>query len=203
LRALPAFADSAQGTLAKARSVSPSLRRLGVSATPTVKRLQPTSALLKDLGTEATPSLAHLDRRGMEDVLQFVQGWARGMKGRDNLGHFIGALAIGNEQVFQSAIDSYTSGLTSTTASGRHKRAKKPALRLPKLPAGRTAPNLQLPRLPKVALPKLDTKKIKELPEALGRKLGELIGRESQPPRQQQPSSGSDVLRLFDYLFGS
>jgi phospholipid/cholesterol/gamma-HCH transport system substrate-binding protein len=203
LRALPAFAKSAKGTLAKARSVSPSLRRLGVGATPTVKRLQPTSGLLKDLGTEATPSLAHLDRRGMEDLLQFVQGWARGMKGRDNLGHFIGALAIGNEQVFLSAIDSYASGLASTPVSGRHKRAKTPALHLPKVPAGRTAPNLRLPRLPKVALPKLDAKKIKELPEALGRKLGELTGRESQPPRQQKQSSGSDVLRLFDYLFGS
>jgi virulence factor Mce-like protein len=208
LRALPAFANSAKGTLARARSVSPSLRRLGVGATPTVKRLQPTSGLLKDVGTEATPSLAQLDRRGMEDLLQFVQGWARGMKGRDNLGHFIGALAIGNEQALLSAVDSYVSGLSTTTNAGarRHVARVTPKLTLPKLPAVPSAGKLKL-KLPKVPLdiPKV-TQQVQELSGALSQKLRQIIGRAQpgqQAPRQGRQSSGSDALRLFDYLFGS
>src|SRR5439155_9426763 len=99
LRALPAFADAAKGTLAKARAVAPDRRRLGVGGTPTVRRLEPTSQLLKGLGQAATRGVSQRERRGMEDMLWFVQMWARAMKGRDALGHFIGAFAIGNSQL--------------------------------------------------------------------------------------------------------
>ena len=217
LRALPAFADSAKGTLVKARSVAPALRRLGVGATPTVKRLEPTAGLLRDIAQEATPGLAQLDRRGMEDLLNFVQVWARAMKGRDNLGHFIGALVIGNEQAFLSAIDSYVnSALNPTTTSSPDKRPKTqlPPLRLPKLPSV-TLPKVKVPPLPKVDVPKLKEKikevppklkeKIKEAPKALDRKLKDLVGpgkRAARQHQQQQPPR-SDALRLFDYLFGS
>lgn len=217
LRALPAFADSAEGTLVKARSVAPALRRLGVGATPTVKRLEPTAGLLQDVAREAKPGLAQLDRRGMEDLLHFVQVWARAMKGRDNLGHFIGALVIGNEQVFQSAIDSYVnSALNPSTTSDRNKRPKtqRPALTLPKLPSLKAPPKItvpplpklpkvELPKLPKVELPKLDKERIQEVPKALDRKLKDLLGPDKRAARQQPQSSGSDALRLFDYLFGS
>lgn len=200
LRALPAFADSAKGTLAKARSVAPSLTRLGVQATPTLRRLNPTAGLLDDVAREATPSLKQLDRRGMEDVLAFAQNWARGMKGRDGLGHYIGALATGNEQVFLAAVDAYTNGVGSTPTSARkHGTMKAPALHLPKLPTA-VMPKLKLPKVK----PKIDSKTIRELPQALSTQLKGLIGPITpQPPPQQQQkqSSGSDALRLFDYLF--
>jgi hypothetical protein len=211
LRSLPGFADSAKGTLDKAESVAPTLRRLGVRATPTVKRLNPTAGLLNDVAREAAPGLKHLDRRGMEDVLAFVQNWNRGLKGRDSLGHYIGALATGNEQIFLAAVDAYTNGLTPTNAS-RGKRAKRPALSLPKLPVLEQAPKAKLPALPKVRVPKVDipkitskiTEEIRELPEVLGRKLSGLTGGKSQPnPPAPRESSGSDALRLFDYLFAS
>jgi virulence factor Mce-like protein len=211
LRALPGFADSAKGTLDKAEDVAPTLRRLGVQATPTVKRLRPTVGLLNDVGREAKPGLAQLDRRGMEDVLWFVHAWARAMKGRDALGHFIGAMAIANEQLFISAIDAYTGHLGAATSKQR-KRGAKPALSLPKLPALEQAPKVKLPALPKVRLPKVDvpkitsriTEEVRELPGTLGRKLGDLAGGKSgsNPPAPRE-SSGSDAIRLFDYLFAS
>ncbi|MEA2127394.1 MAG: phospholipid/cholesterol/gamma-HCH transport system substrate-binding protein [Solirubrobacteraceae bacterium] len=218
LRALPAFADSAKGTLVKARSVAPVLRRLGVGATPTVKRLEPTAGLLRDVAHEATPGLAQLDRRGMEDLLNFVQVWARAMKGRDNLGHFIGALVIGNEQAFQSAIDSYVNSALNPTTADKGPKTQRPPLRLPTLPPVTLPkvkvpplpkvkipplPKVKLPPLPKVELPKVDKNKIKEVPKALDRKLKDLIGPDKKAARQQQQSPRSDALRLFDYLFGS
>jgi hypothetical protein len=213
LQALPAFADSAKGTLAKATSVAPALRRLGTRATPTVKRLQPTAGLLRDVAREAKPGLAQLDRRGMEDLLNFVQVWARAMKGRDNLGHFIGALVIGNSQVLQSAVDSYLGGVSKTTKTppGRSPARPLPPLRLPKLPPV-TLPKVKLPplpkvKLPKVELPKVDVPKVKQqiqqVPQTLGNTLGQLTGHSPRAVQPQRPSSGSDALRLFDYLFGS
>jgi virulence factor Mce-like protein len=208
LRALPAFADSAKGTLVKATSVAPALRRLGVQGTPTVKRLAPTAGLLQDVAREATPGLAQLDRRGMEDLLNFVQVWARAMKGRDSLGHFIGAIVIGNSQLLQSAVDAYVNHALNPA----DKSTKKPPLRLPKLPklpvtippnVTSRLPKVKLPKLPKVELPKLP-KPVQDIPKALGHTLGDITGRDARAPRKQPPqSSGSDALRLFDYLFGS
>jgi hypothetical protein len=139
------------------------------------------------------------------------------MKGRDNLGHFIGALVIGNEQAFLSAIDSYVnSALNPATTSSPDKRRKLqlPPLRLPKLPPV-TLPKVKVPPLPKVDVPKLKEKikeappklkeKIKEAPKALDRKLKDLVGPDKRAARQhqQQQQPRSDALRLFDYLFGS
>lgn len=196
LRALPGFADSAKGTLDKAEDVAPTIRRLGVQATPTVKRLKSTVALLEDVGREAKPGLAHLDRRGMEEVLYFAQVWARAMKARDGLGHFIGALAVANEQLFISAIDAYTGAIPGAKSRKGKQRAKRPAMNLPKLPALSDAPKAKVPALPKVKVPQINvgklTEQVKELPKVLGQKLAE-----------PDKSSGSDVLRLFDYLFAS
>jgi phospholipid/cholesterol/gamma-HCH transport system substrate-binding protein len=212
LKALPAFADSAKGTLVKARSVAPALRRLGAGATPTVKRLVPTAGLLRDVAREAKPGLAQLDRRGMEDLLNFVQVWARGMKGRDNLGHFIGALVIGNEQALLQAVDSYVNnGANSSTVTKKKPTVPLPPLRLPKLPKV-TLPKVTLPKLPKVQLPKVELPKVdlpkvkqqnQQVPQTLGHKLGELTGASPRAAQPQRTSSGGDVLRLFDYLFGS
>jgi hypothetical protein len=132
------------------------------------------------------------------------------MKGRDNLGHFIGALVIGNEQVLQSAVDSYVSGLgPSPPHTNTRPKTQRPPLSLPKLPS-LTPPKVKLPplpkvQIPKVQIPKLDPKKLEQIPKALGDKLKGLIGGGGSTARQQpqQQSSGSDALRLFDYLFGS
>jgi ABC-type transporter Mla subunit MlaD len=197
LRALPAFADSAQDTLVKARTVAPALRRLGVGATPTVKRLEPTAQRLWDLAREARPGLAQLDRRGMEDLLNFVQAWARAMKGRDSLGHFIGALVIGNEQAFLSAVDAYVGALSPAT---KKPKTPLPQVRLPKLPSvtlpSNVTPNLPKVEIPKVKLPKVELPKV-ELPKVT------LPGPSTRTAQPRPAAPGSDALRLFDYLFGS
>jgi hypothetical protein len=140
----------------------------------------------------------------MEDLLNFVQVWARAMKGRDSLGHFIGAWAIGNEQALLQAVDAYVNH--SLNPNAKRPTTKRPPVRLPKLPSVKVPPNVtsrlpkvELPKLPKVELPK----KLQDIPKVLGDTLGDITGHGPRAAGPQPKSSGSDALRLFDYLFGS
>jgi hypothetical protein len=169
--------------------VAPDLRRLGSEATPTVRRLRPTLSLLGDVSKEATPGLEMLDRRAMTDILRFAQNWSLAMRGRDSLGHFVGAQVLVDPQTLTSAVNAYLGG----TRKKGHKPSEKPTLDLPKAPPLPDLTPPKLPRLPDVQLPKVELPK-PPLPDAT--KVSGAAG-------QQLPSQDSSALRLFDYLFGS
>jgi ABC-type transporter Mla subunit MlaD len=123
LRALPPFAASADGTLVTARQVAPALERLAVQGQSPLTALRPTALSLQSVTQQAAPILTELDQRGMGDLLYFVENWALALKGRDALGHFVGAELNIDPAVIQSALDSFinNSGLgpLKKSASGK------------------------------------------------------------------------------------
>jgi ABC-type transporter Mla subunit MlaD len=129
LRALPPFAGSVHGTLLTARQVAPALERLARQGQAPLTALRPTALSLQSLTAQAAPILTQLDQRAMRDLLYFVENWALALKGRDALGHFVGAALTIDPSVIQSALDSFinNSGLG-------------PLSRHPKTTSGATAP---------------------------------------------------------------
>jgi phospholipid/cholesterol/gamma-HCH transport system substrate-binding protein len=107
LRALPPFADSADGTLVTARRVAPALERLARQGQSPLTALRPTALSLQSVTQQAAPILTELDQRAMRDLLYFVENWALALKGRDALGHFVGAALTIDPSVIQSALDSF------------------------------------------------------------------------------------------------
>ena len=91
LQELPGFARAADPTLVTARAVAPSLERLGREAQAPISALRPTAAAVDTIAHSAAPIMTELDQRAMRDVLWFVENWALATKGRDALGHFVGA----------------------------------------------------------------------------------------------------------------
>jgi ABC-type transporter Mla subunit MlaD len=121
LRALPPFTNAADPTLVTARHVAPDLERLGREARPPVKALRPTALNLQSVTRSAVPILDELDQRGMRDLLWFIENWALALKGRDALGHFVGANFEIDSSILISALDSYLndSGLVKGLARGK------------------------------------------------------------------------------------
>jgi phospholipid/cholesterol/gamma-HCH transport system substrate-binding protein len=127
LRELPPFARAADGTLVTARQVAPALERLGRGARQPVAALRPTARDVQTLTHSAAPIIGFLDQRAMRDVLWFVENWALAMKGRDNLGHFVGADLEFDPSIITSAVASFTGGGASGAA--RQRAARHPATR--------------------------------------------------------------------------
>jgi ABC-type transporter Mla subunit MlaD len=168
LHALPPFASSADATLVTARHVAPALERLGLEAQSPLQALRPTALDLQSVTHTAAPILTELDQRAMRDVLWFVENWALGLKGRDALGHFIGANVELDPSIVISALDDYLNNgnllpsphrsRPKSAAVGSVGSATAPAAVAPSTaPArsGASAPRLPVPQLP--ALPSVPT----------------------------------------------
>jgi phospholipid/cholesterol/gamma-HCH transport system substrate-binding protein len=131
LRALPSFADSAHATLVTAHQVAPDLLRLGTGARAPVRALRPTALKLASITQAAKPILTKLDERAMRDVLWFVENWALALKGRDGLGHFVGANLSLDASIIQSAVDFFVNngGLLPSRDRGATNRSSRAAAR--------------------------------------------------------------------------
>jgi hypothetical protein len=161
LRALPPFASSAHATLVTARQVAPALERLGREARGPLHALRPAALDLKSVTATAAPILTKLDQRAMRDLLWFVENWALGLKGRDALGHFIGANLELDPSIVISALDDYLHNGNLAASLHRHRPATVPSIGTPTARAatpsttparsGAPAPRLRVPQLP--ALP--------------------------------------------------
>jgi phospholipid/cholesterol/gamma-HCH transport system substrate-binding protein len=123
LRALPPFAASADGTLVTARQVAPALDRLARQGQSPLAALRPTAESLQSVTQQAAPIFTELDQRGMRDLLYFVENWALALKGRDALGHFVGAELNIDPAVIQSALDSFINNSGLGPLSRHPKRA--------------------------------------------------------------------------------
>lgn len=108
LRELPSFAASAQATLRTARQIAPQITKLGTQARSPLAALRPTAGNLRTITQAAAPILDEENARGMRDLLWFVENWALGLKGRDAIGHFIGADLEFDTSMIQSAVDGFT-----------------------------------------------------------------------------------------------
>jgi len=108
LRELPEFARASDPTLVTARAVAPALERLGREAQAPISALRPTAAAVNTIAHSAGPIMTELDQRAMRDVLWFVENWALATKGRDALGHFVGADLEIDPSIITSALASFT-----------------------------------------------------------------------------------------------
>jgi phospholipid/cholesterol/gamma-HCH transport system substrate-binding protein len=186
LRALPPFADAADPTLVTAREVAPDLERLGREAQPALEALRPTALHLESVTGHAAPILTELDQRAMRDLLWFVENWALGLKGRDALGHFIGANFQVDSSIVVSALDSY---LNDSRLGKGHKGLSPGAIK--KLLAGvtSTAPAAL------GTVSSLTGAATKAVTQTAGSAVGGTVG-------ATPPSPSNNTLRLLDYLLG-
>ncbi|MCW3040821.1 MAG: Mammalian cell entry related domain protein [Solirubrobacterales bacterium] len=84
-------------TLAKLRTVAPTLAALGKQVTPLVRRLKPSAALLSKVSRQSAPLMSTVDSSAPE-LLQVLEGWARAIQTRDASGHlFRGQLVLSND----------------------------------------------------------------------------------------------------------
>lgn len=204
LEALPDFAEQARPALEKAADVSPALTRLARQATPTVKALEPTTREVDRNLRESAPILKHMNRRGWDDLMLFVNNMNLGVRGRDGIGHFIGAKLNIAAEYIDNAVENFANVDTSARKKRRGKAPVTPAL--PKVddldkkvtePLKKTLKDTVDGVLPKVT-------------EQAGKVVGDVIKQagglapalRGDNQGAQPSTSGSDALRLFDYLMG-
>src|SRR5262249_4404086 len=121
-------------TLQTALTAAPDLVRLGRDAQGPIKDLRPTARNLEAITKKAKPILDLEDERAIRDQLWFIQNWALAVKGRDSLGHFVGANLTFDASIIQSALDGIINNSNPPAAHTDHRRAAhRSALRLPAL----------------------------------------------------------------------
>jgi len=218
LKTLPSFASSATPTLRTATSVAPSLTRLGKQATPTVKRLRPTAKVLAQTLGPAQNILDQLDVRGVDDILYFLENWSKGMKSRDALGHYVSAKVGFDTNTLLSAVESLNAGQPTVNQQTRLRKPALPSLNLPGK-GTQQGPVLRLPdklrKLPKQLVDRVGPQAIQQATDTVTGLLGgggaSKNANGSQPPllgglgtktSLRRHDSGTDALRLFDYLMG-
>jgi virulence factor Mce-like protein len=208
LKALPDFADQAAPTLDTATKVAPTLAHLGRAATPTVKRLVVTSTLLNGVLEPAKPLLAHMDRRGTDDLLYFISNMVKGLQGRDGISHFIGAHFYLNSEYIANAINAFNGVHSSRKA--RHKGLDAlPNVALPKVKLPDAVKKVLPNKLPDVKpIVKHVTHQVaplvNKLPGAGGNVTDQVAGKVQPPPLPGGRGSGhADALSLFNYLMGN
>jgi virulence factor Mce-like protein len=209
LKALPDFADQAAPTLATATKVAPQLAHLGRAATPTVRRLVPTARLLNGVLEPARPLLAHMDRRGTDDLLYFISNMVKGLQGRDGISHFIGAHFYLNSEYIASAINAFNGVQPSPK---RHHKGALPDIALPdvKRPDVLTKP-LPVKRPDVKPIVKHVTDQVAPLvhappsPPPVGDLTDQVTGKAQVPPPPVGvgKSGKADALSLFNYLMGN
>jgi ABC-type transporter Mla subunit MlaD len=177
LRALPPFASSADATLLTARQVAPALERLGREARGPLQALRPAALNLRSVTGTAAPILTELDQRAMRDLLWFVENWALGLKGRDALGHFIGANLELDPSIVISALDAFVNNGNLLGGVQRHRSS--------------TVGGVGAPSSPAVAPPS----------SAPARPAGSAAPQPGAPPLPSSPQT-SNVQHLLNYLLG-
>jgi phospholipid/cholesterol/gamma-HCH transport system substrate-binding protein len=221
LRALPSFTDSAHATLMTARKAAPDLKRLGVEARSPLRALRPTALKLQSLTRDAQPILSELDQRAMRDLLWFVENWALALKGRDGLGHFVGANLSLDSSIIQSALDFFVNngGLLPSRDRGARTRSGAAAAHgggavganAAPAPGATNAPPSGSNGLPQglkdaIAPALAGVSSLANTTAAnLKRGVGTLTGAQNPqggapPPPSSSPAS--NARRLLDYLFG-
>jgi hypothetical protein len=195
LRALPPFASSADDTLVTARHVAPDLERLARGARAPLQSLRPTALNLQSVTHQAAPILTELDQRAMRDLLWFVENWALGLKGRDALGHFIGADLQLDPSIVISALDDYLNNGGLLASLNRHKAAATVRSAGTSSAAGPAAAPAAAPSTPASA--RAATSASATAPAAATRQ-----PQHGATPPASSSSPTSNAQQLLDYLLG-
>jgi hypothetical protein len=160
-----------------------------VQARSPLVALRPTAGALAQLAVAAAPILNEEDARGMRDLLWFVENWALALKGRDALGHFVGAELQIDPSILLSAVDSYinNTGLSSSLNRRTATATATPSLK-PTHPAS-AAPPAKTPPLAPSASP--------SAPSATSASAGQ-----PAPTPSAAGASANSIQQLLTFLIG-
>jgi virulence factor Mce-like protein len=175
LHAVPGFARAARPALQDVSSTAPALQRLADGATPPLRSLRPTASALATFASSLAPISALADHGAINDLLGFLEGWARAIQTRDAAGHVFRIDSLLPPATIKSLL-----GYVLGRSPGRTKTAREPRPAI-------TAPRPQL-QLPEVKRPQPSTGKrpaIPALPQAI---------------QKTVTDATTSVQKLLDYL---
>jgi len=188
---LPAFQRAADPTLVRAAAVAPSLTRLARGATPVLRRAEPAVKTTADFAATLEP-VSRLLRVSIDDSLGFLEGWARSIQVRDQLGHVFRGRAAIPVDTFRNAIIRLAAEARPRRKAGGAKGGRPERKVLPKVPDAllpRPPGAGGKPKLPSLKVPAIDLAPAEKVVEDL---LGAVTGR--QPKSDKAPSSILDDL---------
>jgi phospholipid/cholesterol/gamma-HCH transport system substrate-binding protein len=188
LAAVEPFRAAAAPALHDARRSAPALETLGVRASPVVGRARPTVAALSALAAAAPPLTSSLGT-GIDDILGFVQGWARAIQTRDGISHlFSGHIALTPESI-NSAVRRLAAQQQTPPRKRRKFRERRPS----------PVPSTQRPatsgHAPKAPTPK---QALQDTLGVVGKLLDTITDR--LPGGSRKPENGSSLQGLLDHL---
>lgn len=188
---LPAFQRAADPTLVRAAAVAPSLTRLARGATPVLRRAEPAVRTTAEFARTLEPASRML-RVSIDDTLGFLEGWARSIQVRDQLGHVFRGRAILPVDTFRNAIVRLTEEALPKPARGGTTAPVKKRV-LPKVPRDllpQPAGGAKQPK-PSITIPPLDLAPAGAVLDGL---LGQVAG--GQPEQgESRPSILDDLLQ--------
>jgi ABC-type transporter Mla subunit MlaD len=191
LDALEPFRVAATPTLDEAHAAAPALQRLADRATPVVKSAAPPVQSLSTLAQAAPPLTKALDA-SIDDVLGFVQGWARATQNRDGVGHYFQGQGIFGAEILRSAVNRLLAQAPSTN------RRKRPSSQGS---ADRTPATGNRPSKPSDVLPKVPgSAPLKGALDGVGKILDGVVG--GLPKAPQKPAGKDRDAGLLDFLLG-
>jgi phospholipid/cholesterol/gamma-HCH transport system substrate-binding protein len=212
LQQFPSFAAQTTRAMELARQAAPPLAAMASQGTPTVARLATTGASLQTFGQHGAPVFASADA-SFNDLLGFMEGWARTIQERDGIGHVFRTRETIGSDALQHLIDTYV--LEQTGTAQKTSRQAAPARRQP---ASAPAPVSTRPTPTKTSGPSDVAGQVisgvsslvnHTVPGEVGQAVQSVLGvagiQTPQPPAgqpAQQGSQGGGVQQLFNYLLG-
>jgi virulence factor Mce-like protein len=186
LEALEPFRTAAAPVLDEAKATAPALQRLGDRATPVVRTAGPTLRALNTLAGASPPLTKALDL-SIDDILGFMQGWARATQNRDGVGHYFQGQASFGPEILRTAVNRLLAEQAPAPSSRRRSGTKRPGAASP----GGSAQPDSSPKLP-------GSGPVRDAVDELDSALDAITGRSpsaSHKPGARQPSSA-----LLDFL---
>jgi phospholipid/cholesterol/gamma-HCH transport system substrate-binding protein len=203
LAALQRFRTAAAPALHQATVVAPALTRLADQATPVLAAAAPTLASGASLFGQSPAVMSAFDHGGIDDLLGFMEGWARAIQTRDGISHvFRGRVLIGAD-----AMNHLLESLSPPKTAHRPHHAAKPSVAptasTPSQPATPVTPGQKPVTLPGgITLPTLPP-----VPQIAQQVLGTVTGAlgGGNPPAGGGSSQGSQqnaAQKLLNLLLG-
>jgi phospholipid/cholesterol/gamma-HCH transport system substrate-binding protein len=200
------FQKAAQPALTQATSVAPLLTRLGEQATPVISAANPAAQTLSTLAADAPP-LTRAAGLSIDNILGLIEGWARSIQGRDNIGHVFHGRALFGPEFINSLLNSLKPARPTPPRRQQPAPTPQPAGR-PQAADSATTPVSRRPSTPTTApLPTLlSGAGVSKLTGSLGALLGgPNQGSTSPQPPPTSSGSGSNqngLGHLLGYLLG-
>jgi phospholipid/cholesterol/gamma-HCH transport system substrate-binding protein len=196
LAAVEPFRKVADPVLREAKQVSPSLSDLARGATPVIERARPSLAATAKLLESSSPLTQAVDA-SIDDLVGFMEGWARAIQARDGISHVFRGRALVGQDAVRALLASLGQPGAEKTKTKTAKVSKTPptqpapaaaAAPAPRPPASDAKPAPQPPKLQSI---------VPKLADTVGDVVSTLVGGGKSP---KQPEDHGGVSGLLDFL---